>query len=123
MRIYKHFDIDFKTKFKSFLFTLDESGCFIRIVEKNIFNSYVLEVDLGGGDWLRRVAEEAVRVGKEGIFRRIFRGRNYHLAVDSNKNKAGFFLRVMKIQNGETMKVIIPAEYAFKGWEKFGECL
>ena len=123
MRTYKHFDIDFKTKFKTFWFTLDESGSFIKIVERNKYNSYDLEFDLGGGCWLRRVVEEAVRLGKEGNFRRLFRGGNYHLVVDSSKNKAGCFLRVMKIQNGENKKVIIPVEYAFKGWEKFGECL
>lgn len=38
-------------------------------------NSYEVEVDLGGGEWLSRTAEEALRVGKEGIFRRFFRGR------------------------------------------------
>ena len=70
MRIYKHFDIEFKTKYKIFIFTLDESGSFIKIVERNRSNSYVVEVDLGGGDWLRRVVEEVVRMGKEGNFRR-----------------------------------------------------
>ena len=30
---------------------------------------------------------------------------------------------MMKIQNGETKNVIIPAEYKFRGWEKFGECM
>ena len=29
----------------------------------------------------------------------------------------------MKIQNGETRNVIIPAEYEFRGWKKSGECL
>ena len=123
MRLYKHFDLDFKTKYKVFIFTLDDTGSFIRIEERNRVNSYVLEVDLGGGEWLSRIAEEAVRVGKEGNFRRFFRGRNYQLVVDSNKNKGGCFLRVLKIENGETRKVLIPAEYAFRGWVKFGECL
>ena len=109
---------DFKTKFKTFIFTLDESGSFIRIEERNKINSYDVEVDLGG-DWLSRTVEEAVRSGKDGTFRRIFRGRNYQLVVDSSKNKAGRFLTVLKIQNGATRKVIIPAEYEFKGWEKF----
>ena len=75
------------------------------------------------GDWLRRVVIEAIRLGKEGNFRRSFRGGNYQLIVDSSKNKAGCFLRVLKIQNGNTRMVIIPAEYAFKGWEKFGDCM
>ena len=52
MSIYKHFDIDFKTKHKIFIFTLDASGRFIKIVERNRINSYELEVDLGGGEWL-----------------------------------------------------------------------
>ena len=121
MRICKHFDVDFKTKHKIFIFTLEESGSFIRIVKRNRINSHDVEVNLGGGDWLRRVVEEALRTGKEGNFRRIFRGRNYQLVVDSSKNKAGCFLRVLKIQNGATRKVIIPAEYAFRGWESFGK--
>ena len=63
MRIYKHFDLDFKTKFKIFIFTLDDSGRYIRIEERNRVNSYVLEVDLGGGEWLSRIAEEAFKGG------------------------------------------------------------
>ena len=98
MRIYEHFDIEFKTKHKIFIFTLDESSSFIRIVERNRINSYVVEVDLGGGAWLRRVIEEALGLGKEGNFRRIFRGRDYQLVVDSSMNKAGCFLRALKIQ-------------------------
>ena len=97
MRIYKYFDTDFKTKYKTFIFTLDESGSFIRIVERNRFNCYEVEVDLGGGNWLSRVAVKAVRLGKEGNFRRLFRGRNCQLIVDSSKNKASCFLRVLKI--------------------------
>ena len=123
MRIYKHFDIEFKTKHKIFIFTLDESGSFIRIVERNRSNSYVVEVDLGGGAWLCKVAEEALGKGKEGNFKRVFRGRDYQLVVDSSKNKAGCFLRVLKIHNGSTRNVIIPAEFEYRGWEKFGECL
>ena len=115
MRIYKHFDLDFKTKHKIFIFSLDESGSFIKITERNRANNFAVEVDLGGGDWLSRITDEAVRVGKEGNFMRFFRGRNYQLVVDSRKNKAGCFLRVMKIQNGETRNVIIPAEYEFRG--------
>ena len=43
-------------------------------MEGNRVNNYVVEVDLGGGDWLSRIAEEALRVGKEGNFKRFFRG-------------------------------------------------
>ena len=102
MRIYKHFDLDFKTKHKIFSFTLDESGRFIIIVERNRVNKYAVEVDLGGGHWLCRIIDEALRVGKEGNFRRSFKGGNYQLVVDSSKNRARCFLKMMKIQNGDT---------------------
>ena len=123
MRIYKHFDLACKTKHKIFIFNLDGTGRFIGIEERNRVHCYKVEVDLGGGDWLRRTVEEVLRLGKEGNFKRFYKGSNYQLVVDSNKNKADCFLRVLKIQNGVTTKVIIPTEYAFKGWEKFGECL
>ena len=68
MRFYKHFNLDFKTKHKIFIFMLDESGRFIRITERNRVNNYVVEVDLGGGEWICRTVDEALRVGKEGNF-------------------------------------------------------
>ena len=58
-------------------------------MERNRFNCFEVEVDLGGGDWLRRVVVEAIRLGQDGNFRRLFRCRNYQLIVDSSKNRVG----------------------------------
>ena len=55
-------------------------------MERNRLNSYVVEVDLGGGAWLSIVVEEALHSGKEGNFRRTFRGRDYQLVANSSKN-------------------------------------
>ena len=61
MRDYKHLDRAFRTKHKLFSLSLDESGARIKICERNKFNSYVLEIDLGGGDWLCKVVGVALR--------------------------------------------------------------
>ena len=48
---------------------------------------------------------EALRLGRNGKFRRMYRGSNYQLLVDCSMNKAGWFLKVMKIQNGTIRNV------------------
>ena len=53
---------------------------------------------LGGGEWLCRIAGEALRIGRKGMFIRKFRGSNYQLLGECSKNSAGWFLKVMKIQ-------------------------
>lgn len=102
---------------------MDESGARIKICERNKFNSYVLEIDLGGGDWLCKVVGVALREGSYGVFRRKFRGSNYQLIVQCSKNGAGCFLKAMKIQNGSLRNIIIPAEQEFRGWTNFASCL
>ena len=77
-RVYKHFDRDFRTKHKVFIFRLGDSGDKIIITERNRFNNFVVEVDLGGeGEWLCRIAGEALRIGRKGKFIRKYRGSNY----------------------------------------------
>ena len=77
MRDYSHFDRAFRTKHKSFTLRLDETGGRIKIFERNRSNNFVLEIDLGGGDWLSKVVGEALKEGRNGDFRRTFRGSNY----------------------------------------------
>ena len=66
---------------------------------------------------------EALRLGRNGKFRRTFRGSNYQLLVECSKNNAGWFLKVMKIQNGTIRNIVVPAEHECSGWVKFKECL
>ena len=47
-RVYKHFDRDFRTKHKVFIFRLHDSGGKIIIIERNRFNNFDVELDLGG---------------------------------------------------------------------------
>ena len=123
MRIYKHFDRDFKTKHKAFTFCLDEFGSKIIITERNRANKFVVEVDIRGGDWLCRVVGDALKLGRVGGFRRMYRGSNYQLFVDCGNNMAGWFLKVMKIYNGTINNIIVPAEQEFSGWLNFEKCL
>ena len=122
-RVYKHFDRDFRTKYKVFSFRLDDSGGKIIITERNRFNNFVVEFDLGGGEWLCRIASEVLRIGKKGTFIRKFRGSNYQLLAECNKNRAGWFLKVMKIQNGVIRSIVVPAELGDRGWVMFEKCL
>ena len=88
MTDYKHLDRDFRTKHKVFIFQLDDSGAKIIIMERNRFNSFVVEIDIWGGrgwgDWLCNVVGEALRSGKNGQFKRSYRGSNYMLLVECN---------------------------------------
>ena len=65
MRDYKYRDRDFRTKHKVFIFRLDDTGGNVIITERNRFNSFVVEIDIGGGNWLCNVVGEAFKVGKD----------------------------------------------------------
>ena len=122
-RVYKHFDRDFRTKHKVFLFRLGDSGGKIIITEKNRNKNFVIEVDLGGGEWLYRIAGEALKIGRIGTFIRKYRGSNYHLLAECSTNSAGWFLKVMKIQNGVIRTIVVPAEHGDRGWVLFEKCV
>ena len=81
MRIYKHYDRDFRTKHKAFNFCLNEFGSSIIVTERNRVNKFVVEVDIRGGEWLWRVVGDALKSGRDGDFRRTYRGSNYQLIV------------------------------------------
>ena len=55
MRTYKHFDREFRTKHKAFIFCLDECESKIIVTKRNRVNQFVVEVDSRGGEWLSRV--------------------------------------------------------------------
>ena len=59
----------------------------------------------------------------KGGFRRFFRGQNYRLILESNRNRAGDFMKIKKIQNGEVKNIIVPGEFQFKGCKSFLGCL
>ena len=58
-----------------------------------------------------------------GKFRRLLRCSNYLLVVECNLNSAGWFLKIMKIQNGVVRNIVVPVEFEVGEWVKFENCL
>ena len=67
--------------------------------------------------------ENGFNGGSKGGFRIFFRGQNYRLILESNRNRTGDFMERMKIQNGEVKKIKVPGEFQFKGCKSFLGCL
>ncbi|PON89718.1 hypothetical protein TorRG33x02_145520 [Trema orientale] len=61
-------------------------------------------MDLGGADWLRHTVRDVLFEGREGQFRRFYRGSNYQLILEYSRNRAGNFLKVIKIQNRKKIR-------------------
>lgn len=80
-----------------------------------------------GAYWLRGSVSEMLKVGigggNIGDFRRFYRGQNYRLILERNKNRAGDFMKVLKIQKGAVKNIIVPGEFRLSGWKSFLECL
>ncbi|GMN61998.1 hypothetical protein TIFTF001_031076 [Ficus carica] len=85
------------------------------------WKAYEKLYDLGVSKLLRN--ENRFNGGSKGGFRRFFRGQNYRLILESNRNRAGDFMKRMKIQNGEVKNILVPGEFQFKGWKSFLGCL
>ncbi|PON36929.1 hypothetical protein TorRG33x02_348350 [Trema orientale] len=46
-------------------------------------------------------------MGSDGQFRRFYRGSNYQQILECSSNKAGMFMKIMKIQNGMVRSIIV----------------
>ena len=93
------------------------------MTERSRINIFVVEIDIGGGYWLCKAVGEAIRSGRRGKFRRLFRGSNYLLVVECNSNSVGWFLKIMKIQNVVVRNMVVPAEFEVREWVNFENCL
>ena len=120
---YKHFEKEFKTKFKVFSFSLVDRGSVIRIVEWRRNVKYSFTLDLGGSDWLRESVHNVLRFNPEEDFKRFYRTHNYRLILESARNKAGKFLKICKVQNGTLNHLFVPEESNWLGWRNFCYCL
>ena len=69
----------------------------------------------GGGEWLCRIADEALRIGRKGTFLRTYKGSNYQLLVECRLNSTRWILKVMKIQNGVIRNIVVPTEHGDRG--------
>ena len=120
---YKHFEKEFKTKFKVFSFSMVDRGSVIKIVEwrKNV--NYTVRLDLGGADWLRVSVHNILRLNPGEDFRQFYRTHNYRLILESARNTTGRFLKIWKVQNGTLNKLFIPEESNWIGWRNFCFCL
>ena len=76
---YKHFEKEFRTKHKVFYFSLVERGSVIKISEwrKNV--TFSMELDLGGGAWIREVISNILRQNPADEFKRFYKNHNYRL--------------------------------------------
>ena len=120
---YKHFDKEFRTKFKVFSFSLLERGSVIRITEWRKTVNYSIKVDLGGADWIRDSVHSILKINQVDEFKRFYRTHNYRLILECERNRAGKFLKICKVQNGTLNYLFIPEEINCHGWKNFCYCL
>ena len=88
---YKHFEKEFRTRFKPFSFSLVDRGSAIKINEWTKNATYSIKLDLDGADWLRESVHNILRINPVGDFRRFYRSHNYRLILESARNGAGRF--------------------------------
>ena len=86
---YKHFEKEFRTKFKVFSFSLVERGSVVRIVEWRKNNYFSIKLDLEGVDWLRKFVHNILRLNLGEDFKRFYRTHNYRLILESARNSEG----------------------------------
>ena len=120
---YKHFNKEFRTKFKTFSFSLVDRGSVIRITEWRKTGHYSIKVDLGGADWNREFVHSILKINQVDEFKWFYRTHNYRLILECERNRAGRFLKICMVQNGTLNYLFIPEEINCHGWRNFCYCL
>ena len=120
---YKHFEKEFRTKFKLFSFSLVDRGSVIRITEWRKTACFSINLDLGGAAWLRDAVKSVLRQNSGEEFKRFYRNHSYSLIIQSSRNSAGRFMKIWKILNGTLSHLFIPEEFNGQGWRNFSSCL
>ena len=85
-QVYKHFYQEFKTRFKVFLFNLDNRGGHVRITERNRNFSVTTDFNLEVAFWILESVRAAIFHGKQGVFRKIFKGSHCKIIMDTGRN-------------------------------------
>ena len=109
----------FRTRHKSFSFKLNEFGSELIIQESSIGRSFTISLEAEGCKWLASQLLQIMgnRPNKEVL--RTFRKGIYRLCLFRGENKAGEFLRLMKVENGKVKTLMIPKEKDGAGWSNF----
>ena len=116
---YKHFEKEFRTKFKLFSFSLVGRGSVVRIIERRKTETFSINLDLGGAAWLSDAIKSILQQNKGEEFKRLFRAHDYRVILESSRNSAGRFMKICKIQYGTLSSLFIPEETNCQGWKKF----
>ena len=116
---YKHFEKEFRTKYKVFSFSLVDRGSVVRIIEWRKTVSSSIKLDFGGIAWLREAITSILRQNPAVEFKRFYRTHNYRVILESSRNNAGRFMKICKIQNGTLNYLFIPEEINCQGWKNF----
>ena len=82
---YKHFEKEFRTKFKLFTFFPIERGNVVRIIEWRKTTSFSINLDLGGAAWISDVVNNVLRQEPMEEFKRFYRAHNYSVHIDFKK--------------------------------------
>ena len=120
---YKHFEKEFRTKYKVFYFSLVDRGSVVKITEWRKTMTFSIKLDLRGIDWLREAVYNILRQNPEDEFKRFYRTHNYRVILETTRNRAGRFMKLCKIQNGSLNYLFIPEEINWQGWRNFAASL
>ena len=120
---YKHFEKEFRTKYKVFYCSLVDRGSVVKITEWRKTMTFSIKLDIGGVDWLREAVYNILSQNPAEEFKRFYRTHNYIVILESARNSAGRFMKICKIQIEALNYLFIPEETNWQGWRNFGACL
>ena len=109
----------FCTRFKSFSFNLNCYGTHVIIRESCSRRTFTISIDAEGCYWLASQLLQIMGNRQDGEVFRTFRKGNYRLTITKGGNKAGEFLKLMKVENGTVKSLMIPKERNGAGWSNF----
>ena len=92
---YKHFNKEFRTRYKLFSFSFVERASVVRITEWRKIATFSFNLDLGGAT--RDVVNSILRQNLAEEFKRFYRTHNYRVILESSRNSAERFMKICKI--------------------------
>ena len=97
----------FSTRFKCFSFNINDYGTRVIIRESCAGRTFTISIDVEGCYWLASQLSQIMGNRQDEEVFRTFRKGNYRLSITRGGNKAGEFLKLMKVENGTVKTSVI----------------
>ena len=109
----------FRTRSNSFSFRLNDLWSHVIIQESYLGRTFNLSLDVNGCKWISNQLSQTMEKRHVEERVRTFRKDNYRLCLIRGENKAGEFMKLMKVEDGKVNSLVIPKEKDGVGWSNF----